>query len=114
MSNGKLDYWDFAGGYGYSPGTLSTTAVSSGVWNYVAFVKNGTNATYYLNGDAGGTASASQNVTYGLTYFSVAGDTRDGVRYFPGQIGQVLMYSSVLTSAQVLQNYNATKGTYGL
>jgi len=115
MSNGKLDYWDYSsGGYGYSPGTLSTTAVSSGVWNYVAFVKNGTNATYYLNGGVGGTASASQNITYGLTYFSVAGDTRDGVRYFPGQIGQVLMYSSVLTSAQILQNYNATKGTYGL
>lgn len=115
MSNGKLDYWDFAASsYGYSPGTLSTISVTSGVWSYIAFVKNGTSGTYYLNGNTNGTASSSQNITYGLTYFSVAGDTRDGIRYFPGQIGQVLMYSSPLTSAQVLQNYNATRGTYGV
>ena len=116
LSNGKLNYWDYSiGSYGYPDGTyLSTNAITSGVWSYVSFVKNGTSGTYYINGVSNGSATASQNVTYGLTYFSIAGDTRDGVRYFPGQIGQVLMYSSALTSTQILQNYNATKSSYGL
>jgi len=116
VASGRLNYWDYSiGSYGYPDGTyLSTNAITSGVWSYVSFVKNGTSGTYYINGISNGIATASQNVTYGLTYFSIAGDTRDSVRYFPGQIGQVLMYSSALTSTQILQNYNATKSSYGL
>jgi hypothetical protein len=31
-----------------------------------------------------------------------------------GRVGQVLCYGAELTAAQVLQNFNATKATYGL
>lgn len=44
-SSGQLYFWDYAGGYGYSNVTsnISSTLVTTNVWQYVGFVKNGTN-----------------------------------------------------------------------
>jgi ribosomal protein L10 len=35
-------------------------------------------------------------------------------QYFNGQIGVVRLYNKPLTAAEVLNNFNTTKGTYGL
>ncbi|NCX38256.1 MAG: hypothetical protein EBX11_07365, partial [Actinobacteria bacterium] len=35
-------------------------------------------------------------------------------RYINGKIGQVLAYNTALTSSQILQNFNAVRGRYGI
>jgi hypothetical protein len=37
-----------------------------------------------------------------------------GYFMYNGFISQVLMYNKILTDSEILQNYNATKGRYGL
>ena len=52
------------------------------------------------------------------TALVAAGDLRIGTGYsgvcYQGGIGSVLCYNKMLSNAEILQNYNATKSTYGL
>jgi len=56
------------------------------------------------------------NITGGITSTAKAViGARNGVaNYFGGNIAIVKYYNKVLTSAEILQNYNATKGRFGL
>ena len=42
------------------------------------------------------------------------GEDSSGTTDFKGNITQMMFYNRILTQAEVLQNYNATKGRYGL
>ena len=35
-------------------------------------------------------------------------------RYFGGRLNNIMLYNRVLSDTEILQNYNATKGRYGL
>ncbi len=83
----------------------------SNTWNYAVATYDGTNRRLYLNGvDIGGDTPSTPNfgnttVTFGKTYTS---------EYFPGSIGPTHIYNRALSSTEVLHNYNALKGRFGL
>lgn len=102
-----------------------TEAVSSSVWNlgewiHLSVVRNSDVLYLYINGV----------LLYTLTYFSgtydtggkvVFGQEQDSVgggfsteQDFTGNLAVFRIYDKQLTSAEVLQNYNATKGRFGL
>ena len=75
--------------------------------------------TPYRNGANAGTATNSGTVGSldGNTRYPMAiGGRLDSAspQYKPMECGEVQMYSKVLTAAEVLQNYNATRGKYGV
>lgn len=113
-STGQLYFWDYDGGYGYSNVTsgAANTLVTANTWQYVGFVKNGLNATFYI-GKAGsigsvGTAVASKNANYGTASFVVGYDFRDNNNSYKGYVGALHYYSSAISSATITNNYNAT------
>jgi hypothetical protein len=53
--------------------------------------------------------AASENFVIGNI-----GSSSDANRYWDGNIYQIRIYDRPLTAAEVLQNYNATKGRFGL
>jgi hypothetical protein len=57
--------------------------------------------------------SSVKNSTHSLYFGSFDGGATFG-QWFNGRMGITRMYSAALTGAQVLQNYNADKATYGL
>lgn len=61
-------------------------------------------------------ASITGTITDQYNYFSIAGRGSGGVPTYawPGKIGQILVYQRALSAAEILQNYNATKGRFGL
>jgi hypothetical protein len=90
--------------------------VGNSTWNHVAMSFSETvgtpsnNAIIYLNGIAVLTTTIkhlNQNVQVmvGEANFS---------QYFGGNIAQASIYNRVLSAAEISQNYNATKGRYGL
>jgi len=92
-------------------------------WQQVAFTYNGTTLTPYLNGVAGTSTNMTYNPPYNYSannwYLAFGG--RDSTAYtgttagwFAGKYGVIRIYTSALSSAQILANYNATKGVYGL
>jgi len=108
-----------ANGDGYSnhsiPHNLSTSAYS----NFTIVYDNG-NVSWYRNGifiqtETNGNQrlrSVNTPITIGADYDGGNPDTL--TRSYDGTIPNVRLYSRPLTAAEVLQNFNATRTTYGL
>jgi hypothetical protein len=100
--------------------------IADGTWKNVAmtFTDNtGTpsnNAIIYLNGTA--VLTTTIKILNNLIEVQLAsGGTSDatpsgtrGIQQLNGSIAQSLIYNRALSSTEILQNYNATKGRYGL
>jgi hypothetical protein len=117
-SDGKLYFGVFDGAAARY--ATSTFTYNDNNWYYVVgtYGNNGTTMTLYVNGAsvATGTASAAQNYN---GYWRIAGyraatwtNASDG--YFPGSIGAAHVYNVGLTASQVLQNFNAHRGRFGV
>lgn len=103
------------------PGTQANLAsvltnYNNGSWYQVMFTRNDSNWYLYVNGvqvntrvdPYTGSVINSQEVWIGRSAY--LGGSYD----FNGSIGEVMIYHKVLSSAEILQNYNATKSRYGL
>jgi hypothetical protein len=93
-------------------GTLNT-------WYQLVYVfKNGGTQTLetYVNGISIGSVNHSLASILNTSTNLYIGSYNNGeyAQWFDGKIGIVRLYSSALTSAEVLQNFNANKGLYGL
>ena len=97
--------------YSSSSGIISNSTVSAGEWTHVVATRSGTALTLYINAvsEATGTSSADLHDNGTLRI----GTSRNQSSYFDGKISNVKLYKGkALTAAEVLQNYNATKGRY--
>jgi len=88
-------------------------------WTHVTYVwKNvATNSLEaYINGVSAGSVSHSFSSILNTSANLYIGSYNGGEysQYMIGRIGVTRLYSAALTSAQVLQNYNANKSIYGL
>lgn len=89
---------------------------NNGSWYLVMFTRNDNNWYLYVNGTQIntrldpyiGTTVNSQELWFGRSAYL------GGSYQWVGDIGQTFIYNAVLSSAEILQNYNATKATYGL
>jgi hypothetical protein len=101
----------------------SLTNYNNGSWYLVMYTRSTTTQTLYVNGTqintaAGsfpsGTISNAQELWIGRSAFTQSGASPSGSYQYTGDIGQVFVYNRVLDSAEILQNYDATRSTYGL
>ncbi len=96
----------------------STGYISANTWTYANATFDGTTIKLYINGN---------ETTYTLTSGTIATivyDTNPAflgrwlnggtstIDFFAGRISNVSLYNRALTSTEILQNYNATKGRY--
>lgn len=90
------------------------TNYNDGNWHFVMFSRNDSNWYLYVDGyqvntrldPYTGALSNSQEVWIGRSAY--LGGSYD----FTGSIGEVMIYHKVLSSSEVLQNYNSTKNRY--
>jgi hypothetical protein len=85
---------------------------SINTWAYIVGTYDGSNVKIYYNGDLINTISENRNITT----FNVNNYVGyDGTSSFTnGRIAISRIYNRALTATEVLQNYNATKGRFGL
>lgn len=105
--------------YGYR---ISNTSLATGTWynlvatvdrvsNYPVIYVNGANDGSSLQSSAGSPTTA--NMDNGGNLLIGTNTYANTTFYFNGQMSQVLLYKNkALSAAEVLQNYNATKGRY--
>lgn len=105
--------------YGYR---ISNTSLATGTWynlvatvdrvsNYPVIYVNGANDGSSLQSSAGSPTTA--NMDNGGNLLIGTNTYANTTSYFNGQMSQVLLYKNkALSAAEVLQNYNATKGRY--
>jgi hypothetical protein len=101
----------------YAETTSTATNFSTNTWYNIALVANSSagQVYFYYNGilDSGvaynGTIKQNASAT-----LSIAADAANSRRYWQGNISNTLIYNRSLSTAEVLQNYNATKSRFGL
>ena len=93
----------------------STQTMSTDTWYHLVWVRNGTNFYYYINGVLDKTQSATGTVANANVNFNIGNlwDTNNTFTW-KGEIGPSRIYNRALSSGEVLQNYNALKGRFGL
>ncbi len=102
--------------------TSPLTTYNNGSWYLVMFTRDDSNWYLYVNGSQvatradpyTGSVTNAQELWIGRSAFTQSGASPTGSYQYTGDIGQIFIYDAVLTSTQILQNYNATKSTYGL
>lgn len=95
----------------------SGIAATSNNWMYIAGTYDSTDnkIRIYVNGILKNTSS-STNLSYGSTSnFYIIGYMNNAGYYFNGQLSNIKhYYNKALSPSEVLQNFNATKGRFGL
>ena len=105
-TNGKLFYDNIAPAGG---AINSDTALVANTWNHVAFTRNGTSVTFYLNGksDGAGTGETRQssadidNTLIGARYYSAAPQHK-----FIGRISGLTVFNYARTAPQIAWDHN--------
>jgi hypothetical protein len=85
--------------------------LTDGQWHFLASIRSGTTHTLYGDGISN-TTSNTVSATALSTDIMTIGRTFTGGNYFKGNIPQISIYNRALSSTEILQNYNATKGRY--
>lgn len=85
-------------------------------WTYTGFTTTGADQAYYVNGNLSATWSGAPGAVLGDPGGGVSHmiGRSDAGRTWNGRISYATLYLSTLTADQVRQNYNATKGRFGL
>lgn len=102
--------------------TSPLTNYNNGAWYLVMFTRDDSNWYLYVNGveiatkadTYTGSVTNAQEVWFGRSAFTQGGSSPTGSYQYTGDLGECFIYNRVLTASEILQNYNATKSTYGL
>jgi hypothetical protein len=95
---------------GYTVGSF--TYDCAGKWTHLSLVKNGATTYCYLNGSL---YASKASVTYtNQSNSGVYGISLIDGEPLNGKIGMSKVYNKALTASEILQNYNALRGRYGL
>jgi len=90
------------------------TIASTSVWYFIGATVNINTVKVYLNGNEQNSVVKAFTIgAWNSISNSIGRRANLSQRYFPGNIANVIVYNRVLTAAEVLQNYNTTKGRFG-
>ena len=111
-SNVVTFYSDSGSVFNYS--TSSNSFSTTGVWRHVVVTRVENTFTTYIDGVSKGTGTSTNSIDNSANDVLTIGKVwPSGMTYFDGSISGVKIYKGKgLTAAEVLQNYNATKGRY--
>ena len=103
-STGKLEFWEYNNGYGLD--VYSNTAVTIGKRTHIAFVKNNTRGSFYINGKLDSTGTTTFPVTNKNLGFNVGNDPRNKNRFFKGWMDNLNVYNFPMGASEVANMYN--------
>jgi len=103
-------------------GGTNQSPVQSGVyfttnqWRHVMWTRNGATNKIYVNGveEASSTTQTTASLPACIYDIGWATTRSKPTAYTQGEIGEVRIYNDALTASEVLQNFNATRGKYGV
>ena len=94
---------------------ITGDSYSDNNWHNVVLVKNSNSGSIYIDGNSIVTQTMDTNNVYDRSIsLRIGGGTSITARRLLGKVSVVQFYSKNLSSTDVLQNYNALKGRFGL
>ena len=101
----------YFGGYGDDVTYTKPSGDWIGQWVMMAGTYDGTTAKLYVNGSLVTTLTKSWNTVQDTNQI---GRQTNGAEYTNGRISYISYYNKVLSADEMMQNFNAIKGRYGL
>ena len=105
-------FWVVIGSWGISGDIVDGIPYTVNQWINLVLTYNGATISAYKNGSLFGTTPSTR--TFSAGSLVIGAGERAQSEYFQGNIPIAQIYSRALSAAEVLQNYNALKGRYGL
>ena len=93
--------------------TVISDSVNTDTWNNVVLTWDGSAGKYYFNTQQG-VLSVGAAALQSYTQFYVGGGGSLTGHYYEGSISLVSIYNRALTPQEIQQNFNATRGRYGI
>lgn len=111
-----VKYGSYVGVMGYNNDFYPSSgkAIADGVWHYVGATFDGTNIRTYVDGVLDNTSGTFTYSTTGQNNYVGRSNHAGNENFINGSMGNAQIYNRTLSAAEVLQNYNATKGRFGL
>lgn len=99
--------------------TVNPSITMGGVWRYAVITYNASQLIAYIDGQpiaSSPTAVVPPSNTNAWTIGRPAVEVGGGIggERFEGAIAQIMMYNRALSSIEVMSNFNATRGRYGV
>jgi hypothetical protein len=103
--------------WGAQPGAgitrcTSTFQVGDGTWRHITGTNDGTNSVLYIDGTQSGLAQPAAGIGDSQPFINIGRWRFTQSRYLNGNVQGLMIYNRGLSSQEVLQNYNATKGRF--
>jgi len=98
-------------GSGFS--TLSTSWPSRNTWHHTIATYDGSFMRIYINGSLSNSKVQSGTITTNNNSLTI-GNQPAFNEYYGGRVSNAKIYNRALTAAEVLQNYNALRGRFGV
>ena len=98
----------------FSYKAVTTTIPSVDSWNQLVATCNGTKLEIYKNGVLSNSTNYTGSIGTINYVFNIGAYQNDTQYRINGKMSSTKMYNRALTPSEVLQNYNATKGRFGL
>jgi len=114
QSSGVLEFGIVVGGLFNE--VVSSFALAQNTWYHVAMTFNtAANETkFYVNGALDITRTHTANITANNEPINVGASIGGAPQYYRGSISNVQLYNRALSAQEVLQNYNALRGRFGI
>jgi len=95
---------------GTTPSVTATTSTSINTWSNLCMTKSGNTLSIYNNGSLL-TSGTISSLSSSSNLFTIG---TDGTNYYNIIFGGLLFYTRALSSTEVLKNFNAYRGRFGL
>ena len=86
--------------------------LSTGTWTHLTGTYDGSNVKLYVNGSLSSSTSQTGNIRTGSNGIGRISGYMSGGEIWDGKIASLKVYTKALTAAEVLSNYNTTKGRF--
>lgn len=83
-------------------------------WTHLVATYDGTTQIIYVNAVEAATNSITETINTGGTYLASIGSNTNGAARMNGKLAIVRLYDRALTPSEILQNYNAQRGRFGV
>jgi len=103
-------YW--GGGFDTLGSLPSRNTINVPGWNYIVHIYDGATVSLYTN--AVFSNSANLTLTTLDSSLTIGKGTYNAYDYFTGSIGPLHIYNRALSATEILQNFNALRGRYGV
>jgi hypothetical protein len=90
------------------------TVLNNNIWYNIVATYSSSSKIIYINSVAVSTTSGGTDLTSSSTTVKIGADSVIAPYRIPEDIGQICIYNRALSQAEITQNFNATRGRFGI